>query len=454
MAEDKAIRENSGNKKLKILLVCNYDYNNASMVLDHINSLYLYSKHEIFILSGLIENNGNPNYGYFVDENKSKLDLNYFDVVVIHYSIVLCLDSYLSTKFRHQLTEYKGVKAIFLQDEYRFIHKTISAIKETGIDIVFSCVPKTELKNVYGELIEKNILVENVLTGYVSEFLQIFPSNPIEKRKYDISYRGRQYPLWHGRLGLEKWSIAHLFLVNEKKYGWNTNISLNEKDRLYGIDWINLLNDSKAVLGVETGASVFDFDGSVSTRVELKFNLLGKEFSQNFDENLTNLNSYRAEFFKNVEDQYKLNQISPRIFEAISMKTLLILYEGEYSGILKPWIHYLPVKKDHSNLDEIHKTMQDTNKIIEIISNAYVDVVLSEKYSNKNFVKHFDRIISSKVKNDFTRKNGLLSTDEYYTKNEIKIIFNPYLLSTLNISKFRVRIINKLKGIIKKIVLK
>ena len=49
--------------------------------------------------------------------------------------------------------------------------------------------------------------------------------------------------------------------------------------------------------------------------------------------------------------------ITPRSFEAISMKTVQVMYPGEYSGILEAWKHYLPIfsfsREDFSNANEI-----------------------------------------------------------------------------------------------------
>ena len=40
-----------------------------------------------------------------------------------------------------------------------------------------------------------------------------------------------------------------------------------------------------------------------------------------------------------------MHVISSRVFEAIASRCLLILFKGDYSGIIKPWKHYLPLEK-------------------------------------------------------------------------------------------------------------
>ena len=48
-----------------------------------------------------------------------------------------------------------------------------------------------------------------------------------------------------------------------------------------------------------------------------------------------------------------MNVISPRCFEAAALRTLMVMYEGEYAGILEAGRHYVELKRDHSNIDEV-----------------------------------------------------------------------------------------------------
>src|SRR5437764_380792 len=51
-------------------------------------------------------------------------------------------------------------------------------------------------------------------------------------------------------------------------YGLVTDISFREEDRLYGNAWTAFVSRCKAMLGVESGASVFDFTGEIQRKVE------------------------------------------------------------------------------------------------------------------------------------------------------------------------------------------
>lgn len=358
---------------MKILLLCDYRPYNAATVCDHINAFYNLSIHEIFIYSGLVMNSGRL---------PDRINLNDFDAVVVHYSIFLAIDTYVSPHTRHRLKKYNGIKVIFIQDEYRFVYETVSHLKEIGFDLLFTCVPKSEIENVYPRKTLPKIRKINTLTGFVPAALLHYQPIPLAKRKFHVSYRGRRYPPWHGRLGREKWQIAEQFKKDARYSGLRLNISWKESKRLYGSDWTRLIQNSRAVLGVESGASVFDFTGEISARVETIYSLLKKKDLEK--------SKIHERYYKDQEDNIPLAQISPRIFEAIALRTLCVLYEGYYSGVLEPWKHYVPLKKDHSNHDEVVKILKDDERVAEMITNAYSDIGMNGCYSYRTFIKKFD----------------------------------------------------------------
>ena len=196
--------------RLRILLLCDYNSTGAPTVIEHINSFYKYSRHEICILSGLIQNQGNlPTL--FEKGKAIPFDLDNFDILIIHYSMTLSIDSYISQETKRRIRSFRGLKGLFLQDEYRFVDKTIATIKDLGFSIIFSCIPEGQMEQVYPKALLPGVTVVNVLTGYAPFSLNFFKTKPLKDRKIDVCYRGRKYPYWHGRAGLEKWSIAEAF---------------------------------------------------------------------------------------------------------------------------------------------------------------------------------------------------------------------------------------------------
>lgn len=203
------------------------------------------------------------------------------------------------------------------------------------------------------------------------------------ERPIDVGYRGRRVPAWLGDLGQDKWRIASRFLDDAPEYGLTCDISNIEEDRLYGNRWVEFLSRCKAILGTESGASIFDFDGSVQERVDAH---VRRQPEVTFKE-------LQGLYFADLEGKIRLNQISPRCFEAAALRTLMILYPGEYSGILTAYRHFVPLAKDHSNMAEVVSILRDRPRCEDIIQATFADVALNSRYTFRAFVESFDEEI-------------------------------------------------------------
>lgn len=355
-------------RRPRLLLLCDYRPHEAATVIDHIEAIRMWSRNDVFVL---------PIYGDIPDE----LDLETFDGLVIHYNVVMSSRWYLSPLARWRISRYTGVKGAFVQDEYRFVNQTISVMRTLGIDVLFTCVPSDQVELVYpADVLPEMKRRITVLTGYVPDTLLAAPIIPYDRRPIDVGYRGRRLPPWLGELGQEKTVIADRFAADAPKYALAVDISCSEHDRIYGDAWIDFISTSKAVLGVESGASVFDFDGSIERSVR---GYLAAYPGTTFEE-------LRRRFFAEVDGRIRLNQISPRSFEAAALGTLMVLYPGDYSGILKPWEHYVPLAKNHSNMDQVVEAIRDPITWDRITRCAREEVALNPAYSYRAMVEIID----------------------------------------------------------------
>ena len=82
--------------------------------------------------------------------------------------------------------------------------------------------------------------------------------------------------------------------------------------------------------------------------------------------------------------------VSPRVFEAAATGTCQILFEGKYSGVVEPWVHYLPLHKDFSNFDEIIRLYRDEEVRRQLVQQAERDLIASGAYSYRHFIAQFD----------------------------------------------------------------
>ena len=405
--------EGPAGRPLRVLIVCNYDIHNAATVCDHVNAFLKYSANRIFVLSR-------------VGELFSGVDLDNFDVVIVHYSINMALWPYMSAASRRQLAAFGGLKAAFIQDEYRFVNATTAVLAECGISLVFTCLAPPEVAKVYGDPSLAGVRFHLVLTGYVPEWLTTYVPRPLDERPIMVGYRGRTSPAWLGEAGQEKIRIGRQFKRDAGRYRLTTDIAWSEESRLYARDWLNFIRRCRAVLAVESGSSVFDFEGRISAASETyaalarQPKLLGRGSREVAYEEL------RQRYFAGIEDQIDIAQISPRIFEAIALRTLVVAYPGGYSGLLQPWRHYVPLAKDHSNMAEVAATVKDTAKSSEIIANAYAEVAMNPDYSFRRLIAEVDGLLRE-VRSDPAPASLVFYTPEdFHRRFGFRMVANPH----------------------------
>ncbi|GGD02497.1 hypothetical protein GTQ45_01430 [Pyruvatibacter mobilis] len=359
-------------RKRQLLLLCDYPIEGAATVREHIDGLIENSRHHIRRLSirGRIP---------------QQVDLARFDGVIVHYSLMADMDSLLTPSIISRLSGYNGVKAVFVQDEHRNVCQRITALQGMASNLLFTCVPAEEIEKVYPDEALPGIRKVNVLTGYTSIQLARRQTPDFDARPIDIGYRARKLPFWLGRLGQEKAMIGDFIASQEDAYDLQCDISMAEHDRIYGSKWVDFLSSCKATLGAESGASVFDWDGSIERSV--KSHLLKAPY--------TTFDDIEKLYLKGEDGKVGNGQISPRVFEAAALRTLMILYPGEYSGILVPWHHYVPLEKDHSNIDEVMAVLRNKAQAQQIIEAAWHDIACNPAYTMKAFVEEFDTLIDN-----------------------------------------------------------
>ena len=347
---------------MEILLLCDYQPKGAATVTDHIDALCQATGHSVRKLS-------------LLGDLPEALDLERFDAIILHYSLILSMDSYVSARARGKLRGFNGVKVVFIQDEYRWVNKAISALAYIGADILFTCVPDGEIHNVYPPATLPGLRIINTLTGFVPAHLLSIKPLDYSARELDIGYRARKLSALFGQLAREKWLIAERVVADIQSQNLLHDISCRESDRIYGQDWLDFVRNCRAMLGTESGASLFDFTGDLQPAIE--------QYEKEHPD--ASFGDVEERFFKGQDGLIRMNQISPRCFEAAALRTLMILYEGHYSGVLQPWRHYVPLKKDHSNMDEVVAALRDRNVWTRIVECAYEEVACNSAWSYRVF---------------------------------------------------------------------
>jgi hypothetical protein len=250
---------------------------------------------------------------------------------------------------------------------------------------VFTVVPELGIETVYPKSEFPNTRFVTNLTGYVPEKLPATSELPMpSQRSLMVGYRGRPLPIRYGQLGVEKIDVGRIVKLYCDQHNIRNDIAWSEESRIYGHGWYEFVISCRSMLGSESGSNVFDWDGNLAEEIAAY---------KDARPNATDSDIYR-DLIRGKEIDGLMNQLSPRVFEAIASRTVLVLFEGEYSGVIKAWEHFVPLKKDGSNLPEVMQKLADGAFVDWLVENAYRHVIASGMYSYRAFVQMVDAEIS------------------------------------------------------------
>jgi len=360
-----------------ILVLSDYQPGNANAIADFLYAFDRYSTHRYY-------------YAMWPRRLEPSFDFSDFDVIVIFWSIYFPPPPGVSPSLPPDLTEKlrqsTALKVLFRQDEYVSVDRLHIAMEQAGINLMFTCVAEDDHGSFYPTAKLPSLRgVHTVLTGYVPQYLES-PSLPRKRRPLvDIGYRSRVVNYTLGDLGREKFVICEQFSRLGPAHGFSVNLSVREEDRLYGGDWLRFLRSTRFQLGTPSGASVIDFTGDIAAAAT---RFLNKHPSASYAE-------VRRRFFADIDGRILIDTISPRLFEYTATGNVMVLHEGSYGGLLEPGVHYIPVRKDYSNISEVFARMRDSGYCNRMHSAAYQHLIASGLFSYRSFATWFDSTLES-----------------------------------------------------------
>ena len=139
------------------------------------------------------------------------------------------------------------------------------------------------------------------------------------------------------------------------------------------------------MLGVEGGASIFDFDGSISDDVTA---YMEAKPDAEFEDIWANV-------LAKHEGNINYRTITPKIFEAILAKTVLVLYPGKYNKLLTPDRHFIQLERDGSNMDDVVAKLKDHNYLQSMADLTYKEITQRTELRAQFYVKQIDRVLSA-----------------------------------------------------------
>ena len=380
---------------LNVLVVYGDNASFTKTVEEHLNSFRQYLPFNVYYANGVLDYN-----------NISWLDD--FDVIIIHYSLTLYKENYMSKGVIEGIRKSEALKIVFAQDEYERTDELIRKVNDLGANFYFTSVPSSLQGQVFEGRLNPTVRLIYNLTGYVANYHKFLrhSAKDIDQRRYTVAYRGRPLHPRYGLYGYFKWNAGKVVDEYCKRNNIISNIAVSEEERLYWNSWHDLLRDTKAMLATPSGSNVFDFDGSIKNQLDKKYG------QANFEKYLDIL-----EELKPIERKFQdMGQISPKVFEMFAFGVVPLIIPARLIPEMKSNENYIEVSNDLDNLDEVFEKLEDKQLCEKIISKNY-QILDSNKYSYKNFIESLEKLIRINV----TEGKGIEFLTTAYAKKKTKI---------------------------------
>jgi hypothetical protein len=289
-----------------------------------------------------------------------------YDFIVLLHSTntasllpLFLLESYLKNR--------KGKLLVFMGNEYYLMPEKIHFINNVEADFVASQLPKEAATWLYGDCINSKVLsITHALNSKVYK-----PYKDHKERNIDIGFIGDKYSFTIG--DIERTELAEYFIRNDFIPKLNKDIRLGSKLRIPREEYVGFLNSTRGTIGGESGTYYLEKTDKTQKKVEAFLSRHPKAtFSDVYDE-----------FFKNYSNPINGKAISSRHFEAVGTKTCQILLEGNYNGILKPDTHYISLRKDYSNINDVIKRFNDKSYVQKMVDDTYEYVIGNHTLANR-----------------------------------------------------------------------
>ena len=264
----------------------------------------------------------------------------------------------------------------------------------------------------------------SALTGYVEEdrLARLAPTcRPLRERPIDLGTRVRSHAPYVGRYGQRKGALAEALAARLAGSGLRLDLSTRPEDTLHGERWFDFLASCRFVVGQNGGASLADPDGSIRARVEC---FVAERPDASFEE-------VERACFPGLDGLHLMTAPSPRLFEAAATRTCQILVEDDYLD-LEPWRHYLPLRQDLSNLDEVTAAMHDLGRAQEIADACYDELIASGRFSYRSFARRVVRTLTGR-----DPRGAAPSTCRYSNALELRLQEAPRRLGLTLFDAFR-----------------
>lgn len=285
-----------------------------------------------------------------------------YDAVVILHS-VFSNACFLEGSLLEALSRVPQPKAYFIGNEYKMLPEKMAFCDRLPLALLVTQSMSPAVHRMYAERLHCPVIG---LPNTGLDPAVFAPTTPRRERPIDLGYRSGESAMYLGHQ--ERRDIAECLIANGGRYGLTLDVSLDERTQRFAErEWAAFLNRCKGQLGTEAGGDYFELTDATRNRVNA--------YVASHPE--TTFADVYARFFAGYPNQVPIRIISGRNVEAAGTGTVQLLLEGDYGGYLQPDVHYIPLKKDFSNLDDAVAKFRDDEFCDRLTRNAQ-EVALGE----------------------------------------------------------------------------
>ena len=273
------------------------------------------------------------------------------------------------------------LRVLMPQDDYSKSDELDEFVCAHNFDYVFTPLTR-DLEQIYPKSIGRGVKFREAFTGYFEEStrkdLEKF-SKPFNDREIDFGQRVRFLPPNLGKEAGRKGYLAIEIAQQASVKGLICDVSTKPEDVFLGDAWWEFLGNTKFTISRRGGASMADPKGLLADRV--------RRFQRRHPGATREDISRRVSLRGGREGDF--SALSPRLFEAAALGVCQILEPDHYVDGLEPWVHYIPLFGDLSNIEEVFQSMRDLDRCSEMVKASQELLLTSKAFSYAAFVEGF-----------------------------------------------------------------
>jgi len=360
---------------MRLLVLYAARFASIGAIRDYLEGFQAHSRHEVFFMEA-----GDGAIPQTAHEP--------FDAVLVNFCCRLHYGSLFSDACEAFVAGFSGIRIVVLQDEQENTLAVRKRVAHMRPHILFTTLPPEAWPIVFPDDVFGETKIVRLLTGYARQRSLPHDLNlaPLAQRRLTLGYRVTPHVWRWGKLGRLKIEVGQRFHEACLRRGIPADIAWTEEAKIYGDNWLRFNASCQGVLGSESGASIFDWHGDLQ-RQETQFRYARPGAT---------CEGFLSEVIEQ-EVSFDTGQVSPRVFEATITRTPLVMVEGKYAGVLREEEHYLAIKRDFSNVENILDRMSDLESLQNMVDRAYSHLIESGMFSYAVMSREIDKEIEQTV---------------------------------------------------------